>query len=65
MSGFCVDGVCCTTACDGPAEQCDLSGREGDCVAFAPAPAASGWALSTMGAVLIAIAALALRQLTR
>lgn len=65
ISGFCADGVCCNGACDDPTERCDVSGREGQCVSSAPAPAASGWALATMGAALIAVAGLGLRQLRR
>lgn len=31
-SGFCVDGVCCATACDdGACTQCDLDGARGTC----------------------------------
>jgi hypothetical protein len=36
-SGFCVDGVCCGTACDSPIEKacysCNLAGKEGTCSA--------------------------------
>jgi len=35
-SGFCVDGVCCNTACDGQCVTCGLAGFEGDC-SIAPA----------------------------
>lgn len=31
-SGFCVDGKCCETACDGPCERCDLAHASGQCV---------------------------------
>ncbi len=31
LSGFCADGVCCDTACNGPCEACDLAGRLGTC----------------------------------
>lgn len=65
LSGFCADDVCCNAACDDPTERCDLPGREGQCLASAPAPLASGWALSTMATVLIAVAGLALRQIRR
>lgn len=30
-SGFCVDGYCCDSACDGPCNQCDQAGSEGNC----------------------------------
>lgn len=36
-SGFCVDGVCCNSACDGPCENCGLVGSIGTC-----APVAAG-----------------------
>jgi hypothetical protein len=39
---FCVDGVCCTTPCDGPNETCN---PEGLCINTAPAPALSGTGL--------------------
>jgi hypothetical protein len=35
MSGSCVDGVCCNTACDGVCESCGLPGTIGQCT---PAP---------------------------
>jgi hypothetical protein len=31
QSGFCADGVCCTSACDGPCQTCDAAGRVGFC----------------------------------
>jgi len=30
-SGFCVSGVCCDSACDGPCMACDVPGRSGTC----------------------------------
>ena len=30
-NGFCVDGVCCDTACDGVCESCALTGKVGTC----------------------------------
>jgi hypothetical protein len=30
-SGFCVDGVCCDTACDGACQSCSLTGKVGTC----------------------------------
>src|SRR5262249_819239 len=36
-SGFCVDGVCCTTACDGPCEACDGT-TPGECSPVTDAP---------------------------
>jgi hypothetical protein len=38
-SGFCVDGLCCNTACDGQCEACNIPGREGDCSLVIGAPA--------------------------
>jgi hypothetical protein len=37
-SAFCVDGVCCETACTGACEACNVAGREGACVPVAGAP---------------------------
>ena len=33
-SGFCVDGVCCESACDGTCVSCNQSGRAGKCSAY-------------------------------
>src|SRR5690606_29232871 len=35
-SGFCVDGVCCNTACNGACDACNLTGNVGTC-SFSPA----------------------------
>ena len=52
-SGFCVDRVCCETACDGPAEACNVSGN-GVCTSLAAtAPAMSGRG-SLLAALLLA-----------
>ena len=40
-SGFCVDGVCCASACAGVCQACNLSGSLGTCRA-APAGTACG-----------------------
>ncbi|MGZ3448248.1 MAG: Kelch repeat-containing protein [Polyangiales bacterium] len=37
-SGFCVDGVCCDTACDGQCQACDRSGAVGTCGPVVGAP---------------------------
>jgi len=31
-SGYCVEGVCCAQACDGPCQICDSVGAKGECV---------------------------------
>jgi hypothetical protein len=36
QSAFCVDGLCCLTACDSGCQACDVGGAEGTCV---PVPA--------------------------
>ena len=36
VSTFCVDGVCCDTACTGPTEACNVTGSVGQCVPLAP-----------------------------
>ena len=57
-SGFCVDGVCCGSACDGDAEQCNLPGQVGVCGSLAaPVPALSLAALAVALLALIGISA--------
>jgi hypothetical protein len=34
-SGFCVDGVCCESACDGKCVSCNQTGRAGQCTGYA------------------------------
>ncbi len=36
--GFCVDKVCCSTACTGQCEACNVAGKEGTCTAVVGAP---------------------------
>ncbi|HSP99387.1 MAG TPA: PEP-CTERM sorting domain-containing protein [Candidatus Dormibacteraeota bacterium] len=63
VSRFCTDGVCCNTACDGLAEQCDLAGQSGTCVSLAaPAPALTLDGLCVGSALLVGIAAIAWRR---
>lgn len=60
LSAFCVDGVCCNTACDGPLEQCRPAGV---CTSTAaPAPTLDGWPLLIGMGLLGAVGALALRR---
>jgi len=33
-SGFCVDGVCCGSACTGPCRSCNQPGKDGMCLAY-------------------------------
>jgi len=46
-SQFCVDGVCCESACNGSCEACDFAGLEGVCAptarGSAPAPGCNGY----------------------
>jgi MYXO-CTERM domain-containing protein len=42
-SGFCVDGVCCSTAsCSGVCQSCSVAGKEGTCASAAPGTEVSG-----------------------
>jgi len=49
---FCVDGVCCDTACTGANQSCNVPGREGECLSVLPAPAP---ALSSVGLLIGAL----------
>jgi hypothetical protein len=58
QSEFCVDDVCCDTACDAPGEACDVLGHVGACTAVSntePAPAMSNSGL-LIAAALLAVA---------
>lgn len=62
-SGFCVDLVCCDSACAAPGEQCNLAGQRGTCASVtAPAPALTPRALVFAAALLAVVAAFALRR---
>src|SRR5262249_55454142 len=37
-SGFCADGRCCDSVCDGQCEACDIANAEGSCSAVLGAP---------------------------
>ena len=41
-SGFCVDGVCCGTACDGTCQACNVAGSQGTCTPIAAGQDPSG-----------------------
>jgi len=34
-TGYCADGVCCNSACNGTCESCDAPGQEGQCTPYA------------------------------
>lgn len=60
---FCVDGVCCTSACDAPAQACNIPPNPGTCTdVAAPAPAVSPLGLAGGIAALLLVAALALSR---
>jgi hypothetical protein len=62
-TGFCADGVCCDTACDGGGQQCNLEGQVGICASTAaPAPTMSPRGLALALAMLVGLAAVALRR---
>jgi hypothetical protein len=62
-TGFCVDRVCCDTACTDPLMQCNLPGQRGTCASTAaPAPALTPWGLLAAAVVLASIAGFALRR---
>ena len=63
-SGFCVDGVCCNTACNDAFGRCDLPGERGTCAGISPAPALTPRAIAVAAALLIGVAAFALRRRT-
>jgi hypothetical protein len=65
-TGFCVNGVCCNTACTGPLMRCNLPGQVGTCAsAAASAPTLTPWGLLVAALLLASIAGLALRRRMR
>ncbi len=61
-SGFCVDDVCCDSRCNARGESCNFFPTPGFCAEVPTAvPATSSNGLLVAGAVLLAVAALALR----
>ncbi len=65
-SGNCVDDVCCDSACDGPNEECNLPGLEGNCLATsATVPAASNTGLLLALAAMSAVALFAIARRRR
>ncbi|PTL81496.1 OmpA family protein [Vitiosangium sp. GDMCC 1.1324] len=48
-TGFCADGVCCNTACDGQCEACNAAGSVGTCGAVTGAPKGDRPACGTDG----------------
>jgi hypothetical protein len=59
-SGFCAQGVCCSSACDGPGEQCDTPERPGTCVGFSAVPTTTPTGLLLIVGVLGTIAVVGL-----
>ncbi len=49
ISGRCVDGYCCNSACDGQCEACNVTGTEGVCSAVTGAPRGARPACATDG----------------
>ena len=65
-TGFCVDSVCCDTACTDPLKRCNLPGEVGTCSSpAATAPALTPWGLLIAAALLASVGAFALRQRMR
>jgi len=61
-TGFCADGVCCNTACNPDFGRCDLPGQRGTCAGISPAPALTPRAIAVAAALLLGVAAFALRR---
>jgi hypothetical protein len=64
--GFCVDSVCCDTACTDPLMRCNLAGQIGTCASdAAAAPTLTPWGLLVAALLLSGVAAFALRYRPR
>jgi hypothetical protein len=65
-TGFCVDSVCCDTACTEPLMRCNLAGQAGTCASTAAAaPTLTPWGLIVAAVMLVSVAAFALRHRIR
>lgn len=65
-TGFCVDAVCCDSACTDPLKRCNLPGEGGTCAGpAATAPALSPWGLLIAAVSLAGLGAFALRHRMR
>jgi hypothetical protein len=66
LSGFCVNEVCCNTACDEPWQRCNLTPNVGTCQQYLePAPALSDHILYLAIGLLIGIAGWSMTRLGR
>jgi hypothetical protein len=65
-SGFCVDLVCCDTACSGPMQSCNVPQHIGTCTSIANAAPATSTTGLVVGVLLLnGVAAFALRYRMR
>jgi hypothetical protein len=65
-TGFCVENVCCDTACTDPTMRCNLAGQVGTCATTAAAaPTLTPWGLIVAAVMLVSVAGFALRQRMR
>ena len=65
-TGFCVDSVCCDTACTDPLKRCNLAGQVGTCASTAAAaPTLTPWGLVAGLVLLAGTAAWAIRRRAR
>jgi len=61
-TGFCVNGICCNTACTPDFGRCDLPGQRGTCAGVSPAPTLAPRALAVAAALLLGVAAFEMRR---